>query len=300
MELRHLRYFIAVCEERSYRKAGERLHVSHSPINRQVHDLEREVGVSLLIQDNQGVKLTEAGQVFLDKARAIVDNVQAALELARAVARGEAGRLRIAHSYGYIDPSLPALIELFHAAHPDVEVELLPLHAREQFISLAQGEIEIGYCAVRSPDLEPLLHFEEIYSSRAGLVASARRIGGGELTSLSGFADDVFLMIRRSAVPQYHRWANDVFTALRFEPREVQEVESVQSMLALAAASVGVSLLPKRGIPTELLSAFHLLPPNVPPMKFHIAWRRHDTPPLVERFLSLLRGDAGKPQTPPP
>src|SRR5258708_10047191 len=103
MELRHLRYFVAVAEELNVRQAATRLHLSQPPLSRQIHDLEEEVGTNLFVRSQSGMHLTEAGRTFLTEARSILAQSQRAIQLAQAASRGEAGHLDIAYSVECFD-----------------------------------------------------------------------------------------------------------------------------------------------------------------------------------------------------
>src|ERR1700726_171660 len=106
MELRHLRYFVAVAEELNVRQAAARLHLSQPPLSRQIHDLEEEVGTKLFVRSQSGMHLTEAGRTFLTEARSIRAKGQRAIQLAQAASRGEAGPLDIASPIEGFDPIL--------------------------------------------------------------------------------------------------------------------------------------------------------------------------------------------------
>src|ERR1700676_2747811 len=121
MELRHLRYFVAVAEELNVRQAAARLHLSQPPLSRQIHDLEDEVGTKLFVRSkSSGMRLTEAGQTFLKEARSILSQSQRAVHLAQAASRGEAGQLDIAYAVEGFEPVLLRVMRLFRRLFPMV------------------------------------------------------------------------------------------------------------------------------------------------------------------------------------
>src|ERR1700680_3842603 len=122
MELRHLRYFVAVAEELNVRQAAARLHLSQPPLSRQIHDLEEEVGTKLFVRSQSGMQLTEAGRTFLTEARSILAQSQRAVQLAQAASRGEAGHLDIAYAVEGFEPVLLRVIRLFRQLFPMVEL----------------------------------------------------------------------------------------------------------------------------------------------------------------------------------
>jgi DNA-binding transcriptional LysR family regulator len=132
MELRHLRYFVAVAEELNVRQAATRLHLSQPPLSRQIHDLEEEVGTKLFVRSQSGMRLTEAGRTFLKEARSILAQSQRAVQLAQAASRGEAGRLDIAYAVEGFEPVLLRVIRLFRGLFPMVELGIRELRYHQQ------------------------------------------------------------------------------------------------------------------------------------------------------------------------
>jgi DNA-binding transcriptional LysR family regulator len=132
MELRHLRYFVAVAEELNVRQAAARLHLSQPPLSRQIHDLEEEVGTNLFVRSQSGMHLTEAGLTFLTEARSILAQSQRAIQLAQAASRGEAGHLDIAYSIEGFEPILVTVTRRFRQLFPMVEFRFRELQQYQQ------------------------------------------------------------------------------------------------------------------------------------------------------------------------
>ena len=154
MELRHLRYFIAIAEELSLRRAAHRLHVSQPALSRQISDLEDELGVELFTRNSRGVELTEAGRVFLIGGRRALAAAKQAAEQAREAAKGERGRLVI----GSVGPAtisfLPVVLSRFREQHPLVEITVLHLNNRAQVEGVLNGSIMLGIGYYLSSTLE--------------------------------------------------------------------------------------------------------------------------------------------------
>lgn len=146
MELRHLRYFVAIAEEENFHRAAERLHVSQSPLSRQMQQLKAEVGVELLEPSGRGVKLTLAGRLFLEKAKAILASVELAIGEAREASEGKFGRIAIGFEpgSGYLG-LLSTIIAKLRERQPRVTVKLLPMTGPEQWEALRRGEIGLAY-----------------------------------------------------------------------------------------------------------------------------------------------------------
>jgi len=165
MELRHLRYFVAVAEEEHVGRAAERLHVSPSPLSRQIRQLEGELGVELFQRQGRGVRLTRAGTAYLARARELLDAVERAAKEAQAISRGAQGRLSLAfndtRAYAQL---LPEVILGLRALHPKVAVDVSPLGSQAQLEALRAGSLDAGF-GHQAP-AEPGLRAEPLYTER--------------------------------------------------------------------------------------------------------------------------------------
>jgi len=146
MELRHLRYFVAIAEEENFHRAAQKLHVSQSPLSRQMQQLEQEVGVDLFEPSGRGVKVTLAGRLFLERARAILSSVDAAIGEAREATEGKIGTIAIGFEpgSGYLG-LLSTIVAKLRGRQPRVSVKLLPMISTEQWEALRLGEIGLAY-----------------------------------------------------------------------------------------------------------------------------------------------------------
>ena len=147
MELRHLRYFVAVAEDENMRHAAGRLHIVQPALSRQIRQLEDEIGYALFDRLPRGVRLNAAGQVFLELAREILSRADEALERTRRVARGEVGRLCI----GFIENAswfgaFPAALQQYRARYPKVSLDLRPMFSIDQFEAITAGQLDAGFC----------------------------------------------------------------------------------------------------------------------------------------------------------
>src|ERR1700745_1875061 len=146
MELRHLRYFVAIGEEENYRRAARRLNVAQTALSTQIRDLEAELGVKLFDRLPRGVKLSVAGRLFLEDARRILQQVSEAAARAARVARGQSGTLRIGFTgkaswYAVV----PARLRLFRQRHPDAELQLRPAGSVDQIEEIRSGRVDAGF-----------------------------------------------------------------------------------------------------------------------------------------------------------
>jgi len=148
MELRHLRYFVAVAEEQNVTRAATRLRVSQPPLSRQISDLEDEIGVVLFERTAKSLRLTHAGRLFLEKARAVLRQVDEAVVAAKAAASGERGELRIGYAPFLTVEIVPPALRIFQESHPGVQVKLLDLSTQEMARGLREHKLDLALLVV--------------------------------------------------------------------------------------------------------------------------------------------------------
>src|SRR6185436_7650292 len=144
MELRHLRYFVAVAEEQNVTRAAARLHVSQPPLSRQIRDLEGELGIALFEHGAKSVRLTEAGRVFLNEARAVLRRADEAVQMAKAVAQGQQGEIHVGFAPSLAVELLPRALRHFQEASPGVRVQLHDMSTREMLRGLREGKLHLA------------------------------------------------------------------------------------------------------------------------------------------------------------
>ncbi|WP_405010013.1 LysR substrate-binding domain-containing protein [Kitasatospora sp. NBC_01539] len=244
MELRHLRYFVAVAEESHFGRAAARLHVTQSTLSAQVKALEREVGGPVFLRTSRRVELTEAGELLLVEARRTLAQAGRALDVARQSVRGEIGALRIGFSgIAVLEGTLSADLRRFHAAHPRVELHLTELPPAAQVQGLRDGTLDIGY----SPDnglgdvddlvvgrrartvLSIALRHDHALASASSVTPAD--LEGEDLVVYAADEDDESVLDRFGAARATHRG-------------RVHLVTGTLGVLALASAGVGVAVVP--------------------------------------------------------
>lgn len=162
MELRHLRYFVAVAEEQNVTRAAMRLHVSQPPLSRQIRDLEDELGVALFDHDANAVRLTEAGRVFLIEARMILKRAEEAVQMAKDVAGGKRGEIQIGYAPSLTVELLPRALRYFRMSNPGVRVRLHDLSTQEMLRGLRDGKLHAALLVQTPPKTLAGLVFEEL------------------------------------------------------------------------------------------------------------------------------------------
>lgn len=290
MELRHLRYFVAVAEELNVRRAALRLHVSQPPLSRQIHDLEEEVGVRLFVRQKRGVELTDAGRLFLGEARRILLRTQQAVQLAQSAGRGETGHLSLAYTAWACDPVFPVAIRRFRQRFPRIELQIRELPSHQQIEELLAKELDVGYVGMRFAELSGELIFECIRRAALCVVLPPEHpLTRQRRLNLRSLAAEPFVSLPVT-VPFYREAQLDLCRSAGFTPNIVQEANNAQSLLQLVAAGVGISIVP------EVLQQFlkidveyRPLPASLPRFEFHVAWRRENPSPSLKAFLEILR-----------
>jgi DNA-binding transcriptional LysR family regulator len=279
LDLRKLRYFVAVAEELNFRRAAQRLHLAQPVLSRQIRALEKEVHAQLFIRDSTGTQLTEAGCQLLTDATALLANAQAAQ---RRLARAAAGT--VTFTVGFM-PGLTVTepVRALGAAHPDISVEVLRTDWTNQIAVLHDGRADIGY--VRMPvdrtGLKSSLLFTE---PRVAVLPTSHRLAGKEKVSIVDLADERLLQ-HPQAVPEWQA----VATELRDERRPfLVEARSVEEKLERVAAGRGFSVLP------ESTASYYQRPDvawvpisDIPPNEVRLAWVSGRRNPLIAEFVRL-------------
>jgi DNA-binding transcriptional LysR family regulator len=289
MELRHLRYFIAVAEVLNMRRAAARLNISHPPLSRQVHDLEQEVGVALFTRAKRGIALTDAGQLFLAEARLIVSHAAQAIEDAREAQRGAAGRLRISYSFGYFDPSLAIVMKRFREKFPKVRIEIQQLDPRRQIEALQRKVIDIAYVGLRFHAVQDQIHFESIFQAPVHVaLPRGHRLLANEKLALSALAEQPFVSLG-GVFFDYHNWLERLCASAGYKPKIVHEADTSSTMFGLVSAGFGIALLPALHDPPAADVAFRPIWPELPKFDFNVAWRRDDDSPTLLHYIGMVR-----------
>ena len=244
MELRHLRYFRAVAEELHFGRAAQRLLIAQPPLSQQIRQLERELGVTLLIRSTRNVALTPAGRAYLERAIAILDAVDDAADLARRVAEGATGRLTIGCVGSATYSVLPQLVRALSELLPGVEVRVRgEMLAPTQLAALAAGEIDLAL--LRPPVVDPGL-CTEVIRRDALLVAlpEGHRLSGRKKIAVTDLRCEDLI----SHVGGGHSVMASLLTTLcsgaGFTPRVRHEVVETSTLVTLVAAGLGVAIVP--------------------------------------------------------
>jgi DNA-binding transcriptional LysR family regulator len=296
MELRHLRYFVAVAEAENVSRAALKLHVSQPALSRQIRDLEEELGFPLLDRGARSVRLTEAGRVFLAEAGAVLQRVEAAVEAARAVAAGGRGELRIGYAPSLTARMLPPALRAFKAALPGVRLRLLDLSTEEMLAGLREGRLQIAFVVRPTPAMLRGFRFEELARDPLCLaLAPNHPLARRHAVTLAEAVREPLIAYSRKEYPEYHEFLAAVFDATKFKPRVAEEHDSVSSLIAAVEAGAGVAVVPQSLVcmagPRLKLTP---LSPAPEPLIVGAAWPKAGLTPAAARFLDCAKEAVSK------
>jgi DNA-binding transcriptional LysR family regulator len=296
MELRHLRYFVAVAEAENVTRAAQRLHVSQPGLSRQVRDLEDELGFALLRRTAKAVSLTEAGRTFLVEARAVLQRADEAVKAARAVAVGGCGELHVGYAPSPTVRILPPTLRAFQAELPQVRVRLNDLNTEEMLAGVRQGRLQLAILVKPTRPMLRGLHFEPLERDALRLaVPPAHAWARLRSVTREQAAAQPFVGLSRKDYPEYHTLFDDLFARTKARPRIVEEHDGATSLIAAVEAGGGVALVPQSlSCSTGGRLKFLPLSPAPAPLVIGAVWSGTALPPAAELFLRCARAVAGQ------
>ena len=289
MELRHLRYFIAVAEELHFGRAALRLYIAQPPLSQQIQQLERELGFMLFNRTQRRVELTAAGELFLVEAREMLANLDKAVTASRRVARGEVGWLGIGFVGTATYAFLPAVLSAFRERCPEVELVLRELVSARQAQALQDKRLHIG---LARPAISAESIVSEVVVQEPLVVAlpKAHPMSSPERLELAALADEPFILFPPYPRPSYADFVTAVCSQAGFTPTVVQETAEMHTALSLVAAGLGVTLVPAsvQRAHREGICYRHFTEPQ-PMTELTVAYRVGETSPVVSAFLEVVR-----------
>ncbi|MFT3769028.1 MAG: LysR family transcriptional regulator [Minicystis sp.] len=286
MELRHLRYFLAVAEERHFGRAARRLHIAQPPLSRQIQALEAELGFPLFDRARRRVELTPAGAVLVAYARRVIETLDIGLREAGRAAAGQIGRIAVGYPSSVAFSGLPELLRAFRTRSPAVDVVLREMPPQEQVDALKDGRLDVGFIRgpLRDTDLASRLVRKEplvVALPEGHPLAAHAKIAIGML------AHEPFVSFPRPRGPAFFDSIMRLCNDAGFTPRIVQEAPQLD-LVSLVAAGFGVAILPDSvgsvGRPGALFRPLA----GVPPTELFVAWRSGDASPVLRDFLEVV------------
>jgi DNA-binding transcriptional LysR family regulator len=292
MELRQLRYFVAVAEERHFGRAAARLHIAQPPLSQQIRRFEAELGEPLLYRTTRSVELSPAGEVLLERAREILAAADAAVDDARRAARGEYGRLAIGFTGSATYAMLPSLAVALRRELPGVVLDLRgELLTPAQVSRLLDGTLDVG--VLRPPVRDRDLRIEVLRSEPLiAVLPETHRLAAAQTVPLEEFAGEPFVTYPSHFRSVLHDAVEDACAAHGFRPVAAHEVSETATLVSFVAAGLGVSLVPASVSTMTVRGAIYRpLADDATRVELAVAWRRDDERPVLARALDVIRQD---------
>lgn len=291
MELRHLRYFVAVAEEQNVTRAALRLHVSQPPLSRQIRNLEDELGIRLFNRDARAVRLTEAGRAFLAKARIVLQRATEAVETAKEVAGGRRGEIHVGYAPSLTVELLPRALKYFRESNPGVRVRLHDLSTQEMLHGLSNGKLHLAMLVQVPPKVLTGFVFEELQRlpvcvalHPAHPLARARRVG------LEQVVRERLITFTLADYPEHHAWIAGLYAALDCSPQIVEEHDSISSLIAAVESGRGISVIAQLlNGPASPRLKVRPLNPAPPALGVGIAYRKKFRSTATDSFIAAAR-----------
>jgi DNA-binding transcriptional LysR family regulator len=294
MELRHLRYFIAVAEAENVSRAALKLHVSQPALSRQIRDLEEELGFLLLERSAKSVRLTDAGKTFQGEVKAVLQRLDEAVKTTRAVATGGRSELHVGFAPSLTVRILPPSLRAFQAGSPNVRVLLHDLSTEEMLAQLREAKLQIAFLVRPTRAMLRGLRFEEVLRDSLCLaVAPKHHLARRRMVRLAELVREPLIAYSRKEYPEYHELLAEFFATIQSKPLIGEECEGITSLVAAVEAGGGVALVPRSlvclvGPRLKLIS----VTPAPKPLVIGAAWPERGLDAAAERFLKCAKETA--------
>jgi DNA-binding transcriptional LysR family regulator len=291
MELRHLRYFVAVAEELNFTRAAEKLRLAQPSLTRQIRSLEEELGVRLLNRSKTRVTLTEEGRSFLVDAKRLVAQSLESVEAVQRLSRGETGQLNLGYLSKFNFDVLPRTLLEFSRACPEIAVNLFDMSPAEQLRALDARKIDLGFVGVRPTNHKNLSLAWECIGQHQLVVAlpSGHPLAKKTKVKMEDLKALFFVAMSEATHPGSHAWLREVCQQAGFVPRVLQDVELESDLMIFVADGLGVTLareqirnLPHPGV---------VFRPLTPPMKsgYWIAWQQENRSKCLHTYVEIVK-----------
>ncbi len=298
MELRHLRYFLAIAENKGFVKASSTLHIAQPALSRQIHDLEEELGVVLFERSKSGVTLTFPGECFFKDVQRIFTILEEAQARARRAQSGYSGALSIGvvESFAWHE-AITQSLKNFQHQYPEVALNVALMSSPEQLAAIRDERLSAGFFFDRNPEDETFEGIEVLTTRAVLAVPEGSRFAAHPPEHLADLRDEDFVFIRRAQNPLHYDRIIHACHSAGLTPRIVQSGTTDSSNLSLVAAGLGLSIVPAA---TESRKPKSVV--LVPVGDLHVVttmelvWRRDSHLPALKNFVKIVEGDALHPK----
>src|SRR2546421_12922232 len=290
MELRQMRYFVAVAEALSFTRGAEKLHLAQPSLTRQIKNLEEEIGVRLLDRTKARVSLTPEGQSFLVDAKRVLELSEEIVESVRHFSRHELAPLNIGYVANLFYDLLPVTLASFQRSFPTVPINLFDMTCGDQFRALQDGKIDLGFVGLREPIEERGLQFRSIASYKTvAALAKSNPLAKKPIIKLRDLEPTFFIGMSERAYPGYRHWLTTTCQQVGFTPKVLQDADIERALIQAVAAGLGVALLPDqvKKLPYENV-VFRPLSPTVV-TESCIAWKAENRSAALKAYVHIVK-----------
>jgi DNA-binding transcriptional LysR family regulator len=289
MELRHLRYFVAVAEALSFTKGAEKLHLAQPSLTRQIKDLEDEIGVRLLDRSKQRVSLTAEGVSFLIDAKRVLDLSAEIVQSVQRIRYQEQTALNIGYVADLFYDLLPVTLASFQRSFPTVPINLFDMNCGDQFCALEDGKLDLGFVGLHEPIEERGLQYQPIATyGTVAAVAKNNPLAKKSVIKLKELKPLFFIGMSEASYPGYRRWLTKTCRKVGFNPKVLQDVDIERTLIQSVAAGLGVALLPDQVKKLPHVSVvFRELDPVVK-TESCIAWKANNPSPALKAYIKIM------------
>lgn len=287
MELRHLRYFLAVAEELHFGRAAARIHIAQPPLSRQIQQLEEELGIELFRRTKRSVELTDAGKIFLKEVYNVLESLERGISKAKLASQGEAGWLTIGSIGSAYYVVLPRVLREFRRNYPEIELILQSLESPEQNQMLLENRIDVSFGRFSKPEKE--LVFETIYKEELVVaLPPGHHLARKKVLSFSDLKNEPFILFPN--LPSAHAENTlQAFASEGLSPKIIQTVKEMYIALGLVAAGIGITLVPSSVKGTQQKGIVYIpLRKPAPVLELMMGYREQDDSPVLKRFIETV------------
>jgi DNA-binding transcriptional LysR family regulator len=289
IEIRHLRYFVAVAEELHFGRAAQRLHIAQPPLSQQIRRLEEMLGHALFVRTSRDVRLTAAGEELLERARHTLTKIEADVAAAQRIGRGEAGALTVGFVGSGMLTALPRMLGRYRRQFPQVDLQLREFHTSELVNTLLNGTVDVGF--LRDAGEVDGLHIEAVVSEPFVVVLPHKHpLAEQKTVAVKSLQGEPFVLFSRSYGSVAWKKTAAVCEEQGFLPRVVQEAPQWLTIMSLVGAGLGVTIAPacveKLNVPDTVCRR---LRPRTAHTQLDLAYRAGEVRPIARAFSELAR-----------
>ena len=293
MELRHLRYFVAVADALNFTKAAEQLHLAQPSLTRQIRNLEEELGVRLFNRERNQVTLTAEGRAFVSDAKRLLAQAAESVNSVQRLSRGHTGELNIAYLSNFNFELIPATLAAFRLACPHVSLNLFDMSPAEQLRALEARKIDLGFVGLRPPTTSKDLQWECItHHEIVAVLPTDHPMAKKQSIHIGALKHEFFIGMSERSHPGFREWLTAACEPAGFVPRIIQDADLESALMHVVAQGLGITLarsqIRKLAHPGVV---FRALVPTVRTDHW-IAWNKNNASTALAQYASIVKKTA--------